>query len=283
MNSLGHPVAFAPSFGGVQIGSKGSVLNLCRRNGRARLGTPPVSLPSLQTCTRACAEPVPQSPETRALKVAAKEVKSLLRKCPLYFVGCMGCGKSVVAKYAAFELGYRFLDTDELVELAAGGVPVSKIFADSGEDAFRNVESAVLDQVQSFTSTCVATGGGIVLRNENWARMQTGIVVFLDVPARVLAERLDGDESRPLLAGLDGIDAKEGRLREILESRRIRYELADVTVPVTGEQAVDDIAGDIFRRVANFIKSNPPRFAEAENSLYPKDTPRPPPSPSVGA
>lgn len=282
-----RPAAFVGSFGAGQIAPKRAAKGLCRRSDgqRPRLhrgSNWTIARPHVRASTCACAEPFPQTPEARALKAAVKEVKSLLKKCPLYFVGCMGCGKSAVAKYAAYELGYRFLDTDELVELAAGGIPVSKIFSEVGEDAFRDLESAVLDQVQAFMSTCVATGGGAVLRNENWARMQTGIVVFLDVPPRVLAERLDGDATRPLLAGLDGIDAKEARLSEILESRRVRYELADVTVPISGEQPVDDIASDIFRRVANFVKSNPPRFAEAASSLYPKDTPRPPPPSSAG-
>lgn len=227
-------------------------------------------------------EAAPDSPDpptelsSRQKNAVAEEARAVLRRCPVYFVGCMGCGKSAVAKYAAFELDYRFLDTDELIEAAVGGLAVSDIFSEHGEDAFRGLETAIFDQVQAYQATCVATGGGAVLRDANWARMQTGIVVWLDADPAVLAKRLDGDTSRPLLAGCSSVEEKEAKLSEILEARRKRYELADVTVPITGDQAVDDIALDTLRRLSNFIKENPPRFQAKMEELYPKDTPRPP-------
>jgi shikimate kinase len=218
-------------------------------------GKSPMEIVSSMAAAKAAAA------QNRDIGAAARELLSLLKRCPLYFIGCMGSGKSAVARYVAFELGFRFLDTDELIEKAAGR-SVSAVFEEEGEDAFRTLESAILDQVQAFKGTCVATGGGAVIRTENWGRMQTGIVIWLDAPASVLAARLAGDESRPLLAGTeDSFEAREKRLSEILESRRVKYEVADVTVPVAASDAIDDIAAEVFRRVANFIKENPPRFA----------------------
>jgi shikimate kinase len=200
--------------------------------------------------------------QQRDLAASARELSSLLKKCPLYFVGCMGCGKSAVARYVAFELGFRFLDTDELIEAAAGR-RVAKVFETEGEDAFRALETAVLDQVQAFKATCVATGGGAVIRVENWGKMQTGIVIYLDAPVNVLAARLAGDNTRPLLAGTaDSFEAREAKLAEILEARKAKYEQADVICPVAASDAIDDIAGEVVRRVTNFIKENPPRFAK---------------------
>lgn len=218
---------------------------------------------------------LPPELNARQRKAIADEARASLKRCPVYFVGCMGCGKSAVAKYTAFELQYRFLDSDDLIEEAMGGKSVSQIFAEHGEDSFRDLETAVLDQVQAYRGTCVATGGGAVIRNSNWARMQTGIVVWLDAAPSVLAARLDGDATRPLLAGCTTVEQKAVKLGEILEARRSRYQLADVTVPIAENQAVDDIALDMMRRLSNFIKENPPRFKSMQEELYPKDTPRP--------
>jgi shikimate kinase len=214
-------------------------------------------------------------PSARQRNAVAAEAKSVLHRCPIYFVGCMGCGKSAVAKYAAFELGYRFLDTDELVE-AVGGKSVSELFAEYGEQAFRDLETTILDQVQAYRATCVATGGGIVLRDANWARMQTGIVVWLDAHPTVLARRLDGDETRPLLAGCASMEAKAAKLGEILEARRVRYQQADIRIPISEDQPVDNISTEVLRCLSNFIKENPPRFKSKQDELYPKDTPRQP-------
>jgi shikimate kinase len=78
----------------------------------------------------------------------------------------MGAGKSTVGQAVAKRLGYRFLDTDMLIESVAQR-PISDIFATDGEAAFRELETAVLEQVVAYTRSVVATGGGMVLRREN--------------------------------------------------------------------------------------------------------------------
>lgn len=197
----------------------------------------------------------------RELKPEVKELRSVLKKCSIYLVGPMGSGKSVLAKYLAYELGFRFLDTDELIEkVAQKSIP--KIFEDDGEDNFRDLESAILDQVQPFIACCVATGGGIVLRKENWGRLQTGIVIYLSTPIDVLVDRLKGDTKRPLLKDAESLT---DRVTEILNNRRHLYEQADVVVPIEPDAAVDEIGMDLVRRLTNFIKANPPRLSK----LYP--------------
>lgn len=203
------------------------------------------------------------SPTASKRSAIARELRDLLKKCPIYFVGCMGCGKTAVAKYVAFELGYRFLDTDELIELTTS-MSISDIFAENGEEQFRDLESAVLGQVQAFTASCIATGGGAVIRIANWGKMRTGVVVWLNAPPDVLAMRLDGDMSRPLLAGSDAVEDREARLADILNQRKTMYAQADVTVPIARDDAIDDIANEVMHRLANYIKENPPRFRERQ-------------------
>lgn len=198
----------------------------------------------------------------RELKPAMKELRSVLKKCSIYLVGPMGSGKSVLGKYLSYELGFRFLDTDELIEnVAQKSIP--KIFEEDGEENFRDLESAILDQVQPFIACCVATGGGIVLRKENWGRLQTGIVIYLDTPIDVLVNRLKGDTKRPLLRDAESLT---DRVTEILNSRRHLYEQADVVVPIEANAAVDEIGTDLVRRLTNFIKANPPRLSKLRPS-----------------
>lgn len=195
---------------------------------------------------------------SRDIKPAVKDLKQRLKKCSVYFVGTMGSGKSSVARYLAKQLGFRFLDTDDLIVLAAKK-DIPTIFENDGENAFRDLESAVLDQVQAFIGCCVATGGGIVMRKQNWGKLQTGIVVWLDVPVDVLVQRLEGDRSRPLLEEAESL---RERIESILNARRTMYQQADVTVTVSVDDAIDDVGAEVVRKLNNFIKENPPRLSK---------------------
>lgn len=202
-----------------------------------------------------------QTPFPREVKPEVRELRSVLKKCPIYLVGPMGSGKSSVGKYLAYEIGFRFLDTDELIETIAKK-KISQIFEDEGEQAFRDLESAVLDEIQQFIGCCISTGGGIILRQSNWGKMQTGIVVYLKAPVDVLVQRLKSDTTRPLLAGAE--DMAE-RISNILDERSSLYEQADVVVPIKMDVPVDEIGKEVIRRLTNFIKANPPRLSK----LYP--------------
>ncbi len=203
---------------------------------------------------------------SKDLKPAVKDLMTRLKKCSVYFVGPMGSGKTVVAKYLARQFGFRFLDTDELIELSVEK-DIPTIFETEGEEAFRDLETEVLDQVQAFIGCCVATGGGIVLRRQNWGKLQTGLVVWLDAPVDVLVDRLEGDTSRPLLQG-------EGNLRDRIEAivtkRRPMYEQADIVVEISADDAVDDVGGEVVRKLNNFIKENPPRLSKLYAANIPK-------------
>lgn len=181
----------------------------------------------------------------------------------------MGSGKSVVGKYLAHEIAFRFLDIDHIVEQAAEKT-INEIFKEDGEPAFRDLESCVLEQVTPFIACVISTGGGVVVRKENWGKLQTGIVIYLKVQPDVLADRLQGEtkQNRPLLRDADA-HALQDRLNAILEERRHLYEQADLIIPVNERQSIDDVGKDIVRKLTNFIKANPPRLS----TLHPGKTP----------
>lgn len=204
----------------------------------------------------------------REVSPEVKELRSMLKKCSIYLIGPMGSGKSVVGNYLSRELDFRFLDTDDLIESLAKR-SASEIFETEGEKGFREIESAILDQVVSFIGCCVATGGGIVTKKENWGYLQTGLVIYLNTPVDVLKDRLLNEtDKRPLLKDAESL---RDRIEDILEERKHLYEQADVTIQVAAGMAVDEVGKEIIRSLTNFIKSNPPKLA----ALYPGNV-RPP-------
>ncbi len=148
-----------------------------------------------------------------------------LKGINLYFVGMMGVGKSTIGRLVAEKLGYQFFDTDTVVEQAAR-CSIPEIFSQQGEAAFRDLESQVLGELSAYTRLAIATGGGIILRQENWGYLQQGLVIWIDVPLEPLYERLRQDRQRPLL---QTEDPKE-QLRKLMEQRRARYAEADLHI-----------------------------------------------------
>ena len=124
-------------------------------------------------------------------------------------VGMMGTGKSTVAARVAATLGWTCIDVDAVIE-ARTARAISDIFATDGEAAFRAIEADVVADVlggqdvtrRGCVGCVVALGGGAVLTPSNRERLaDCDAVVWLHAEPAVLARRLAGDASRPLLAG----------------------------------------------------------------------------------
>ena len=124
-------------------------------------------------------------------------------------VGMMGTGKSTVAARVAATLGWTCIDVDAVIEVRTARA-ISDIFATDGEAAFRAIEADVVADVlggqdvtrRGSVGCVVALGGGAVLTPSNRERLaDCDAVVWLHAEPAVLARRLAGDASRPLLAG----------------------------------------------------------------------------------
>ena len=139
----------------------------------------------------------------------------------IWLVGMMGSGKTTVGRRLAEALGIEFHDTDAAVEEAAG-CSIPELWERRGEDEFRRLEHEAVARVAGRRAV-VATGGGVVLREDNVAEMRrTGQVVWLDAPSEVLAQRVGSGAGRPLLTG----DDVPGRIEDMLADRAERYRAA---------------------------------------------------------
>jgi len=132
------------------------------------------------------------------IEKVTKEIERNVKNIAL--VGMPGCGKTTVGRSLASLTGREFFDTDELVVIKAGK-SVERIFADDGEEVFRNLEEAVLCEVSKKTGCVIATGGGIVTRKANRRFLrQNSAVVFIE---RAPEELPDNGRPLSLSAGVD--------------------------------------------------------------------------------
>lgn len=164
-----------------------------------------------------------------------------LKGINLYLIGMMGAGKSSTGNALAHALGYQFFDTDTVLEAAAGQT-IPEIFAQQGEEYFRQLETEVLAELSAYKQLVIATGGGIVTRPENWSYLHHGIVIWLDVPTDVLKQRLEGDMGRPLLQNNNW----QSTLERLQQQRKSLYAQADVQVQVRPGEEIATIAARIL-------------------------------------
>jgi shikimate kinase len=173
-----------------------------------------------------------------------------LKGVNLYLIGMMGAGKTSTGQLLAQSLGYRFFDTDALIEQIAGQ-SISQIFAEVGETEFRGWETQVLAELSAYKNLAIATGGGIVVNPINWSYLHHGLVIWLDVPIQQLTQRLERDQNRPLLQ----VANRQQQLVHLLDQRQKLYAQADIKVAVTGHQTSPQVAEGVLEAIAQTLKS----------------------------
>ena len=135
-------------------------------------------------------------------------------------IGLPGSGKSTVGRQLARRLGVAFIDSDQVIEQRLG-CSIRLFFDREGEDAFRDIEEAVLDELTAGTAPAgLATGGGAGLRPTNRLHLPApSKVIYLHAAPEDLFRRLRHDTTRPLLQVAD----PQQRLRSLYAQRDPLY------------------------------------------------------------
>jgi shikimate kinase len=160
-------------------------------------------------------------------------------------VGLPGSGKSTVGAMLAEKLGRTFLDFDTEIERREG-MPISQIFGERGEAAFRQLERKLTEELKDFGNMIVAPGGGWIGDADGVALIRPPAkLIYLRVRPETALKRLSGAPgTRPLLNRPDPL----AELNKLLEARRAAYQAADIEVgaeTLTPEQVTAEILAKI--------------------------------------
>jgi shikimate kinase len=160
----------------------------------------------------------------------------------LILTGFMGTGKTEVGRRLARATSRAFVDTDNLVEVAAGR-SIADIFATDGEARFRELEREAVRRAVAVPDAVVATGGGALLDPESRrVLLAAGPVICLTATPEEILRRVGGGDERPLLAGEPA--ARLATIRTLLEARDASYRLATHRVDTTA-RSIDEVVGEI--------------------------------------
>ncbi len=162
----------------------------------------------------------------------------------IYLVGFMGSGKTTVSKVLAKRLNWDLVDTDNYI-VDKYGREIKDIFATEGEQAFRDMETAVLEELSVTENKVISCGGGIVLRKQNVDLMRLGgKIVLLNASPETIYDRVKHSTGRPILNGNMNVEY----IAELMSKRSEAYEYAaDVVIDTDGKD-IGEIAGEIIEK-----------------------------------
>jgi shikimate kinase len=160
-------------------------------------------------------------------------------------VGPRGSGKTTLARLLAGRLGWQWIDAEQALEERAGRC-IRDIFANEGETGFREREAAVLRDLCRRRDCVLATGGGVVLREENRRLLRgSARVVWLTADADTLWQRIQGDavsagQRPPLLGG------GRAEVEELLHTREPLYRACAHITVTTSARLPDEVLAEIL-------------------------------------
>ena len=195
-------------------------------------------------------------PEVIEQELEAPASTAVGRSGKVYLIGFMGAGKTSVGSRLADLMGMEFVDLDQVVE-AEENLPISRIFAEQGEEGFRRLESAALGSLAERRDRLViATGGGTATLPANVEFMRSsGTIFWLDPSFEAIVSRLGtaGRQRRPLFAS-------PTQARALYEERRDRYSAAGLRVAIGADEQPDEVA----ERIVLLLQANPAGRSQAD-------------------
>jgi shikimate kinase len=178
----------------------------------------------------------------------------------LYLVGFMGTGKSAAGRGVAERLGLRYVDSDAEIE-ARLGMPVTQIFAERGEAAFREEERRFITEGHPATGCVISTGGGLItvpgLREAMTAK---GILLCLFASRETILERTARNQNRPLLQ----TDDPAAKIEALLDERLPLYRKCPYGV-LTDHRPIAEVVRQICRQYLDAMPAHAAGSREAKD------------------
>jgi shikimate kinase len=160
----------------------------------------------------------------------------------IVLIGLPGAGKTTVGKLVADRLQAGFVDIDNVL-IRKEGKPISMIFAEKGEPAFRDMERKEVDTALANEAAVIVPGGGWAAQPGALdAAKPQGYLVYLKARAEVAAGRAEPSGTRPVLMGDDPL----ARMRELYQTRDPYYAKADATV-LTEAKSAENVAAEVVK------------------------------------
>ena len=193
--------------------------------------------------------------EDEGIKISKEEADIIYKSLMMEVLGAtnvilegfMGSGKSTVSELISDKLELELIDTDEAIEEAEGR-KISEIFEQDGEEAFRDMETELMEMVISehMRETVISLGGGLPIREKNRELLKrAGKVVYLRTSPETVYDRLKGDDTRPLLKSENPL----ARIKELQDKRGQIYEdAADIIVDTDGKSP-EEVANEIIAAI----------------------------------
>ena len=153
----------------------------------------------------------------------------------IVLTGFMGTGKTTIGRALAKKLQMRLVDIDEEIEKEQK-MSINDIFSRHGEPHFRDIETAMIQELSRDKNIIISTGGGAVLRDENMeALKENGIIFCLNATAETILERTGRSQDRPLLK----VENPKEKINELLAYRRPFYERAGIMIATDGKTPLE--------------------------------------------
>lgn len=163
----------------------------------------------------------------------------------IVLIGFMGCGKSTIAAYLHDTCQMEVVEMDQVIAQREK-MSISEIFAQKGEPYFRDLETALLIEMQEKKNVVISCGGGVPMRERNVAEMKkNGSVILLQARPETIYARVKDCHDRPLLEQ----NMNVGYISGLMEQRRAKYEAAADIVIDTDDKTEQEIAEEVLKKI----------------------------------
>lgn len=202
----------------MSMGELGAVTRICTR-----------MIGSVVTFGAGVNASAPGQPPCEMVRFLLKASESGKIDCNVALIGFMGTGKTTISNALSRITGFKEVDVDQYI-VEKEGMAIKDIFAENGEQYFRDLETQALRDLQEEKETIISCGGGAVLRDENVEILNTGsVIVQLKATPETVFERVKDHTHRPILNN----DMSVRHITELMNQREPRYNsVADIQVNV---------------------------------------------------